>query len=231
MVRSGWLTLTLLLSLTAPTMARDKKNGSNSGIMLSRYLANYAAGAIAPVRPSGSLWSASSAFSDFASDFRAAHLNDLVTIKIVEETLAQSSADVSAARKLSAQSGIAALAGKFDTSGISNLFSPQSQQSLSGKGQSNSQTRLRSSVGGRVAAVLPNGVMVLEAERSVRMNNETQTIVLRGMVRPADVLSDNTVLSTALANLEIELKGKGVVSDATRPPNRLIRALLWAVGF
>ena len=30
-----------------------------------------------------------------------------------------------------------------------------------------------------------------------------------------------------LSNLEVELKGKGVVSDATRPPNPLVRAILW----
>jgi flagellar L-ring protein precursor FlgH len=195
------------------------------------YLASYPTTKESSSPRSGSLWSQSSAFADFSADLRASRVNDLITVRIVEDTLAQASSDVSADRKFSAQSGITALAGKFDTSGISSLFSPQSSQSLSGKGQANSQTRLRSSVGGRIVAVLPNGVMVIEAERSVKMNNETQTIVLRGMVRPADVMADNTVLSTALSNLEVELKGKGVVSDATRPPNRLVRALLWLAGF
>jgi flagellar L-ring protein precursor FlgH len=231
MVRRGLLVVAMVSGLAIPGVGRDKKKAGNTETTLARYIANYAGGEATRARPAGSLWNASSVFADLSADARAAHVNDLVTIRIVESTLAQASADVSADRKLSAQSGISAMAGKFNTSGISSLFSPQSQQTLTGKGQSNSQTTLRTSVGGRVAAVLPNGVMVLEAERSVRMNNETQTIVLRGMVRPADVFSDNTVLSTALSNLEIELKGKGVVSDSTRPPNKLVRALLWVVGF
>lgn len=223
----------LLLPIGRPLSAGDKKPPKSKSALspLTQYLSEYSSKEPAQPAPAGSLWRANNGFSDLAADFRAQRVNDLVTVRIEEQTLAEASADVSAQRKLSAQSGISALVGKFDTSGISSLFSPQSQQSLEGRGQSNSQTRLRTSVGGRIAAVLPNGVMVVEAERSVKMNNETQTIVLRGMVRPADVLSDNTILSTSLSNLEIELKGKGVVSDATRPPNRFIRALLWLAGF
>jgi len=56
-------------------------------------------------------------------------------------------------------------------------------------------------------------------------------MIVRGVLRPGDVGPDNTALSTSLSNLEIELKGKGVVSDANRPLNPLMRALLWVIGF
>lgn len=221
----------VIFFVAASAHAKDKKQNP-SFTPLDRYISAYGDGSLARnERPLGSLFQAGNNFSDIAADPRAQRVNDIITIRVMEETLAQSSADVSAARKLSAQSGIANFVGRVDTTGVSSLFSPQSTQSLTGKGQSNSQSRLRTSVAGRIAAVLANGVMVVEAERKVRMNNEAQTILLRGMLRPADVLSDNTALSTSLANLEIELKGKGVVSDATRPPNRLVRALLWLAGF
>jgi flagellar L-ring protein precursor FlgH len=221
----------LTLVMTASGSEGKKSRSRVKLSPLAEYLEAYRETNAAVTKPAGSLWTSDEVFSDMSADLRAHRVNDLMTIRIVEQTLAEASADVSAARSFQAQSGIKALAGQVDTSGISSLFSPQSEQSLTGKGQSNSQSRLRTSVAGRVAAVLPNGVMVVEAERRVRMNNETQTIVLRGIVRPSDVLSDNTIFSTALANLEVELKGKGVVSDATRPPNRLVRALLWLVGF
>ena len=80
-------------------------------------------------------------------------------------------------------------------------------------------------------AVLPSGVMVIEAERQLTMNNERQTILLRGLIRPGDVSPSNTVLSNAVGDLELELKGKGVLSDGTRPPNPLVRILLRIVGF
>lgn len=220
----------LVFCVAMSAFGADKKT-RNSVTPLERYLALYSAAATPDAPAAGSLWRQNSSFTELGSDLRARAVNDLITIRIAEQTLAEASAGVSAARKLKASSAIDTLAGRVNPGGISPVLSLQSDESLNGKGQANSQTRLRTSVAGRVAAVLPNGVMVVEADRKVRLNNETQTIVLRGMVRPADVLSDNTVLSTSLANLEIELKGKGVVSDSTRPPNPLMRVLLWLTGF
>jgi flagellar L-ring protein FlgH len=180
---------------------------------------------------SGSLWSPNAAFGDLSTDYKARHTNDLIQIQIVESTVAQSSGSVTAQRKLDASSGITALAGQINTKGIDSLFSPTSTTNLQGKGQASTQSSLRSTIAGRVAAVFPNGTMVVEAQRQVTMNNEKQTIILRGLVRPADVASDNSVLSTSISNLELELKGKGVISDYTRPPNPIVRAILWLVGF
>jgi flagellar L-ring protein precursor FlgH len=90
---------------------------------------------------------------------------------------------------------------------------------------------LSTSLAGQVIAVLPNGNLVVEAERKIVMNNQKETMVVRGVARPGDISSANSIASSSLMNLEVELKGKGVVSDATRSPNPLIRALLWAVSF
>jgi flagellar L-ring protein FlgH len=72
---------------------------------------------------------------------------------------------------------------------------------------------------------------VIEAERELTMNNERQTVLLRGLVRPGDVASNGAVASNAIANLELELKGKGVISEGNRPPNIIVRAILRVVGF
>jgi flagellar L-ring protein precursor FlgH len=63
------------------------------------------------------------------------------------------------------------------------------------------------------------------------MNNERQTVLVRGLVRPGDISPANSVLSNNVGNLELELKGKGVLSDGTRPPNLLVRLMLKLVGF
>ena len=84
---------------------------------------------------------------------------------------------------------------------------------------------------GRVVAVLASGTLVVEANRELVMNNEKQTILVRGLIRPGDIAPDNTVLSNAIGNLELELKGKGVLSEGTRPPNVIVRLLLRLVGF
>ena len=84
---------------------------------------------------------------------------------------------------------------------------------------------------GTVVATLSTGALVVEAERSLTMNNERQTVILRGIVRGGDIAPDNSLLSNQLSNLELELKGKGVISDGTRPPNVIMRVLLRIVGF
>jgi len=50
-------------------------------------------------------------------------------------------------------------------------------------------------------------------------------------VRGGDIAPDNSLLSNQLSNLELELKGKGVISDGTRPPNVIMRVLLRILGF
>jgi flagellar L-ring protein FlgH len=220
----------VILLAAVPGQAKDKA-AKTSLTPLEEYLRTYSNAVFSSAQgPAGSLWREQNAFAEMSGDYKALKLNDLVTIRIVEQTLAQASADVSAQRKVEANSGIASIAGQ-SFAHLDPLLNLHSDNNLSGKGQANSQTKLQTSVSGRIVAVLPNGVLIVEAERFVQMNNETQTIVLRGMVRPGDVQSDNSVLSTSLGNLEIRLKGKGVVSDATRPANRLIRALFWLVGF
>lgn len=228
-MRACLLFCCLCMTVSAAAGGKSSKKGSLSP--LQQYLQNYNSATAEPAPAlNGSLYRADSGFAAMSTDYRAQRLNDLLVIRIVEQTVAQNTADVSAQRQVQATSAIPSVAGQ-SFSQLNPLLSLNSNHQLTGKGQADTKTTLRTSLAGRIVAVLPNGLMVVQAERRVHMNNETQNIVLRGMVRPGDVLSDNSVLSTDLANLEIELKGKGVVSDATRPSNRFVRALLWLTGF
>jgi flagellar L-ring protein precursor FlgH len=221
----------LLLLISTMALASDKQQKRSGLSPLSDYLRTYVNMDEQRRSAPGSLWSSASTFADLSSDSKARHLNDVLTIRIAEQTLAVSKADVTAQRKFQTSSAITGLPGRISTGGVNPLLAANSDTSLQGKGQASSQSQLTTSVAGHVVSILPNGVLIVEAERRLHLNNEMQTIQLRGMVRPEDVFADNSVMSTALANLEVELKGKGVVSDATRPPNRIVRALLWLVGF
>jgi len=179
----------------------------------------------------GSLWTDNGRFANLGADYKATHVGDLITIVVAQGTTANNSASVAAARTLSASSGITALAGHLKTSGVESIFSPTSTNTLNGKSQGTTTSSLIDTLAGRVVAVLPSGVMVVEAERQLTMNNERQTILVRGLVRPGDIAPNGTVQSNLVGNLELELKGKGVLSDGVRPPNALVRGLLWLVGF
>ena len=56
-------------------------------------------------------------------------------------------------------------------------------------------------------------------------SQQTQTIMLRGLVRPEDISQQNQVLSTAISSLELEVRGKGIITDYTHRPNVLVRLL------
>jgi len=179
----------------------------------------------------GSLWTSGGAMTNLEADYKASRVNDLVTIVVVQRTTAQATGNVNTGRDFNTTSGISGLAGHISTSGLTNLLTAQSSTKLKGTGSTDASTTMNTSLAGRVIAVLPNGNMVVEAERLVAINNQKETMIVRGVLRPGDVGPNNAVPSTALSNLEVELKGKGVVSDATRPPNPLVRALLWVIGF
>lgn len=179
----------------------------------------------------GSLWTDNGRLADMNADYKAMHVGDLITIVVAQGTTANNAASVSTARTFNASSGISGLAGHLKTSGVQEIFSPQSSQTLSGKSQGATTSTLNTTLAGRIVAVLPSRAMVIEAERQLTMNNEKQTILVRGLVRPGDIAPDGSIASNLIANLELELKGKGVLSDGTRPPNLIVRALLRIVGF
>ena len=112
-----------------------------------------------------------------------------------------------------------------------NLFSPNSTQTLTGKAAASSTTSLLTTLTGRVAALLPGGTLVVEAERQIVMNDQRETVVLRGLVRPGDLDATNTVTSNSVGDLEVEVKGKGVISEGVRPPNVVTKWLFRIFGF
>jgi flagellar L-ring protein precursor FlgH len=111
------------------------------------------------------------------------------------------------------------------------LLAGQSSSVLKGQGSTSSNTTFATSLTGQVIAVFPNGNMVVQAERQIFMNNQHENVIVRGMIRPGDIGPANTVPSSALSNLEIEMKGKGIIADGVRPPNPITRAVLWLLNF
>ena len=229
-----WPLVWLFMGVVAGANSAKPKKPSSPTLpsTLQQYLQRVQGQASPAANSLGSLWPlAGGPLTDLATDYKARRLNDLVIIRIVEQTLAQASGDVTAQRGFSTSSGITGIAGRVNTGGVNPLFAANSSNNLKGTGSANSQSLLQANLSGRVVAVLPNGNLVVEAERQVSFNQQNQTIILRGVVRPGDIASDNSVPSTSVSDLELEMKGKGVVSDAVRQPNVFMRLLMKLVNF
>jgi flagellar L-ring protein precursor FlgH len=183
-------------------------------------------------RTVGSLWLAGgSVLGDLSVDYKAQKLNDTIVILASVQTTAAQSGDSSYKRTFQTASGITGLAGDIKTTGLNPLFNANSSTQLQGSGATDSSTAFQTSLTGRVIAVLPSGNLVVEAKRNIFMNNQHEDVTVRGVARPGDIGPNNTITSAALSNLEIEMKGKGIIADSTRPLNPITKALLWLVGF
>jgi flagellar L-ring protein precursor FlgH len=230
-LRCFTLALLVAASAWAATNKKDKRSDDVAADSLARYIERVRA-TTAPSSSPGSVWVPQGRFSDLPGDDKARNVNDTIIINVVEQTTAAADASVKSQRTFSASSSISALGGLVKANnGLQNIFSPQSSQALNGQAQTASDSSFTTSLAAQVVSVLPNGFLVVEAVRHMEMNNQRQTLVVHGVVRPSDIAQDNSVLSSQIFNLEVELNGKGVLSDGVRPPNKLIRAILKLVGF
>lgn len=199
----------------------------------AEYLANVSQSVVdnSPRRTTGSLWSADGLMVEPAADYKAHALNDIVTVIASVQTTAAQSGTVDSQRNFNTNSAITGIAGDVATKGTNPLFAASSATTLKGTGTTNSSTAFSTSLTGQVIAVLPNGNLVIEAHRQIDMNNQHEEVIVRGIARPGDITPTNSIASSSLSALEIELKGKGIISDSVRPPNPLTRAILWLFGF
>lgn len=180
----------------------------------------------------GSIWMESGRLAHLSTDVRAMRPHDLISVVVQESLAASTDGTVKSSRASNASSQISGLIGTLHAgNALQNLVNQTSSAGLNAQGTSATNSSLTTVLGGQVIEVLPNGMLVIEAARQVTFSQQTQTIVLRGLVRPEDISQQNQVLSTAISSLELEVKGKGIINDYTHRPNLLVRLLQKALIF
>lgn len=176
----------------------------------------------------GSLYAASEEETLFA-DSRARRVGDIVVVKLVENTKAQNKAETSSNKNNTNNYQVSAMFGKTKTGFIPFVgIRPQATIGLpvldtssagdfSASGKTKRENYVTTSMAARVLRVLPGGLLQIEGAREIRVNNETEYMVVRGMIRSRDVDADNSILSTKIADASIEYYGKGVLADKQKP--------------
>jgi flagellar L-ring protein precursor FlgH len=174
----------------------------------------------------GAIWTDSGRLTRMTTDVRAMRPHDLIQVVVAENLAASTDGTVKNSRASNATSGISGLLGTLKAgNALQNLITQNSSAGLNAQGTSATDSSLSTTFGGQVVEVLPNGMLVVEAARQVEFSQQTQTILLRGLVRPEDISQQNQVLSTAISSLELEVRGKGIINDYTRRQNPLVRLL------
>ena len=101
---------------------------------------------------------------------------------------------------------------------LQNLYSQvEGNYGAQSQGRVQQQATLVTRLAGRVIKVYPNGTMLIEAKKYIAVNGFQREFVLRGVIRPEDIDSSNTVSSDKIANMEVFLDGKGYVAEGGKP--------------
>jgi flagellar L-ring protein FlgH len=222
-----------MMLIACVTFAAKKKVAAVVQSPLDHYVTDARArSATAPAATPGGIWAPGSRLADAARDLKASQVDDVITVLVVESASAVSKGTTKTSRVSSTKNSISALAGITKAAGPwANLAGVNGDTELSGQGTTSRDIVISTTLTARVSGVMPNGAMLVEATKDVEINSERQTITVRGIVRPADVASDNTVRSDRLGQLEVRVNGKGVVGDAIKRPFILYRILLGLLPF
>jgi len=155
-------------------------------------------------------------------DIKARRVGDMITIVLSEQTNASKSASTSTSKDNSVDVTNPTLMGLpavINTTLLSNRpttleSSLDSSKSFTGEGDSAQSNQLTGSVTALVTAVLPNGYLRIEGEKNISINQGDEYVRIKGIIRPVDIRSNNSVSSMQVANAEISYGGNGVVASA-----------------
>lgn len=200
----------LLLAAGGCTVAPDAKPGEPA-------YAPVAAPDMMPPPPNqGGIYHAGNSLSLF-EDKRAHRIGDIITVVLAESTTSSKTADtaISKADNVQLDAGVV-LGAQPKIGGVNMTTSVNPTRDFGGKASSDQSNSLAGTVTVMVSDVLPNGLLEVRGEKWLTLNRGEEFIRLRGYVRPEDVLPDNTIASTKVADVRITYSGKGELAESNK---------------
>lgn len=161
----------------------------------------------------------------FFRDQRAAQVGDIVTVVVNIGDNAALSNGTTATRNGTQALGVPDLFGlqsslsKRLPAGVdlTKLLSTASSGSAVGQGRIARSETVQLRVAGTITQVLPNGNLAVAGRQEVRINSELRELEITGVIRPQDILSDNTVPHDRMAEARISYGGRGQLTDVQTP--------------
>lgn len=148
------------------------------------------------------------------SDVKASKVGDAVLILIVEDTKANNTASTDSKRNTDINASLGYQAGTSNEAFGGNIGTGNR---FAGSGQTNRSETIRSKVSARVVEVDQVGNLKIQAKRTTKVNGETQTITLEGLVRPVDINSENAIFSYNIMDLKLTIEGNGSLTEVQEP--------------
>lgn len=161
------------------------------------------------------------------SDPKASGIGDQLTVIIVENASATNETAMTTDKSNDLQIA-STVPGAGNALGFIPLHSLESNASnaFEGRASTSRSARLNARMTVTVVERKPNGDLIIQGVRTLKLNGETEAIHLSGSVSPAQISADNTVPSTSIADLNIEYTGKGAITQGSRA-GLLVRLVNW----
>ncbi|MCH6560946.1 MAG: flagellar basal body L-ring protein FlgH [Myxococcales bacterium] len=189
----------------------------------------------------GSLWRGDASRRFLAFENRAKRVGDLITVEIQEQAMAENEATTELTRdsKYEATLNSDVALQTLVTRPIRNIlgflgFTDQktdkdpteelsivearTKSEFDGEGIMKREARFTTTVACLVTEITPSGLMRIEGERHLRINNETEVIRITGFIRPEDIAIDNTIASVLIASADIHYGGVGLNAEQQEAP-------------
>jgi len=171
---------------------------------------------LSPAQPptNGAIFQSAS-YRPLFEDNRARLVGDTLTVQIIEKISATQNATSSIDKKGSLAAGITALPGLNAAKTLANAgANGASEIKHDGSGGNTNTNDFSGSITAIVTAVLPNGHLMIMGEKQIGVNQNVDVLRFSGQVDPRAIGQGNMVLSTLVANVRIEQRGRGAIADA-----------------
>jgi len=167
----------------------------------------------------------------FLKDGRASQVGDILTV-ILDTSLTKDSVSISnettEVRKNTDTANTNHLLGYESTvwnklpggqTGVTpaTLLDVGSARSMDGKGTIARTDTVTTALAATVTQVLPNGNLVIQGSQEIRVNFETRVVMVGGVIRQADIKSDNTITHDKIAEARFVYGGRGQITDVQQP--------------
>lgn len=150
------------------------------------------------------------------------HVHDLITVIVRQQAKYESDGSLNSKKEADIESKLDAFINFVDGGLGAAAFRRgkpnikfELDTELKNKAKKDREDRFVTRITAEIIDVKPNGNLVIEARARQIFEDEITCMALSGICRSVDVTPDNTLLSTQLADLNLEVKNHGAVRDGS----------------
>lgn len=157
--------------------------------------------------------------SSLFTDLKAQVIGDIVFILVEENTTSTSEAKTDGSKEISMKGGLKVTGFFEDLLGFPAVIEPLESMDIDpaeefkASGKTSTKGTFKSRITATVIDILPNGNLVIEGKRTIKINDDTEAMMIIGTIRPWDIGADNTIASQLVADVEISYTGRGQIAE------------------